>query len=78
MAKKKTFADAVKTLEITADFFHSMDIDETNDFRFIQWTTALDLLERVQDLEEGSLLAKHDEEYGADCEHPFMVRTWNI
>jgi hypothetical protein len=75
---KKTFADALKTLRTTADFYHSMDIDPENDFRYIQWITALELLERVEGLEEGSLLANHDKDYGADCNHPFMVRVWNI
>ena len=74
MSEPKTFADALKTLRTTADFYHSMDIDPENDFRYIQWITALDLLERVEGLEEGSLLAAHDEE----CEHVFMARTWNV
>jgi len=75
---KGTYEYAIKTLEITADFFHSMDIDPDNDFRFIQWITALELIERIQGLDEGWLVSQHDKQYGSDCDHKFMVKVWNI
>lgn len=63
----KTADEIVAALYQTADFFHSMDIDDTNSFRFTQWAVTLDVIERVLGLDENSLMDAHS----ADCPHNF-------
>lgn len=55
------YKEAIKTLEQTADFYHSMILEADDVWRRTQFETALDLLERVQDLPEDSLIIAHRE-----------------
>lgn len=66
----KTAEEIVTALEQSADFFHSMDIDENVLYWNTKFTHALELIERVLGLPEDSLTkTAHDEWYGADCTH---------
>lgn len=61
-----TLADAIQTIEIALDYYHSMDLDyavDENGHRWWQcsWETAYDLLERIQGLPEHSLYNAHIE-----------------
>lgn len=58
------YQNAIKTLTDTADFYYSMygaEIDENDTYWFEKWRTALELIERVQGLEENSLYLAHME-----------------
>jgi hypothetical protein len=55
----------VSEIEKVADFYHSMFLEPDDVWRKTQFETALDILERVQNLEEGSLREKHFNE--CDC-----------
>lgn len=55
----KTIDEIVKIVETTADFYHSMDIDESEPRYYWQFYTALEMLERIQGLEPDSLINKH-------------------
>ena len=65
MGKTDGVNKVVAEIENAADFYHSMFLEPDDEFRKTQWLTALDILERVQNLEEGSLLAQHSTE--CDC-----------
>jgi hypothetical protein len=66
----KTAEEIVNALEASADFFHSMDIDEEVFYWNTKFLHALELIERALGLPEDSLTATaHDEWYGADCDH---------
>jgi hypothetical protein len=54
----------ISEIEKAADYYHSMFLEPDDEFRKTQWLTALDILERVMDLEEGSLAEKHTDECG--------------
>jgi hypothetical protein len=54
----------VSEIEKAADFYHSMFLEPDDEWRKTQFETALDILERVQNLEEGSLREKHTIECG--------------
>jgi hypothetical protein len=47
------------TIEQTADYYHSM-ISDTSPYWLDDYRTALDILERVQGLPEGSLMIEHN------------------
>lgn len=51
------------TIEATADYYHSM-ISEDSPYWYHNYWAALDLLERIQGLEENSLMAEHDKTCG--------------
>jgi len=53
------------TLETTADYYHSM-ISDTSPYWADDYRTALDLIERVRGLPEGSLLEQHNT--SCDCD----------
>jgi hypothetical protein len=65
----KTAEEIVRALEVSADFFHSMDIDDDVLYWNTKYYHALELIERALGLPEDSLLDSHDEWYGADCDH---------
>ena len=55
------YQNAIKTLVDTADYYYSMygaEVEEDT-YWFEKWLTALDLLERAQGLQEGSLYEQH-------------------
>lgn len=54
-----TLEQAIKTIEDTADFYHSM-ISDTSPYWWHNYWASLDLLERIQGLPEDSLMQKHD------------------
>ena len=56
------YQNAIKTLVDTADYYYSMygaEVDTEDTYWFEKWLTALDLLERVQGLQEGILYEQH-------------------
>ena len=57
--------DVITEIEKAADFYHSMFLEPDDVWRKTQFETALDILERIQDLEEGSLREQHATE--CDC-----------
>ena len=66
IVKAVDFADAISIIETTADYYHSMTSWDSPYWYHNFWA-ALDLLERIQGLEEGSLLTEHFEQY-PDCD----------
>ena len=58
---KKDYAYAIKTIDQTADYYHSMILEKDDVYWMNAYETALDLLERVQDLPEDSLIIAHRE-----------------
>jgi hypothetical protein len=60
-----TLEQALKVIDDTADYYHQMT-DSTSPYWFHNYWSALDLLERIQGLPEGSLMNKHDVE-NPDC-----------
>ena len=56
-----TYEYAIKTLMETADYYHSMILEDDDEWRRTQFETALDLLEHVQDLPEDCLIIAHRE-----------------
>ena len=54
-----TYEHAIQTIENTADYYHAMILEADDTYRIAQFETALDLLERIQNLEENSLAEKH-------------------
>lgn len=54
-----TIAEAIATIEMTLDYYHSMDLDDEYNYWTTSWETAYDLLERIQGLPEHSLYNAH-------------------
>ena len=61
----KYLIQSIATIELTADYYHSM-ITVDSPYWYHSYWTALDLLERIQGLEEGSLLRAHFDS-GPEC-----------
>jgi hypothetical protein len=59
---------ALQVIHDTADYYHSMNASAKPDYTYwaTAYMTALDLIERIQDLPEGSMLTLHD--ITCDCE----------
>jgi hypothetical protein len=56
---------AIEIIEDTADFYHSMFLEPDDQYWEYSFLASMDLLDRIQDLPEGTSLEKHH----ALCEH---------
>jgi hypothetical protein len=54
-----TYEYAIKVLDQTADYYHSLILEADDHYWQNAYETALDLLERVQGLEEMTLVNEH-------------------
>ncbi len=63
----RSLEQALEVISTTADYYHSM-VDDGSSYWWHNYWAALDLLERIQGLPEGSLMNAHFAASDCDCD----------